>query len=101
MACARRHGKDFLTEAQLADAYARRFAGAAAITEQLTELHRDHEQFLSLEHRGWVVVSLVPTAPSPGVVAPNAQDPDRRSYPRGDRRPGRPPRQPRRRQRGS
>lgn len=52
MAVRREHGKDFLTEAQLADADARRFAGAAAITEQLTELHRDHEQFLSLEHQG-------------------------------------------------
>lgn len=70
----RGHGKDFLTEAQLADAYARRFAGAAAITEQLTELHRDHEQYLSLEHKGWVVVSLVPTAPAPGVVGPDAED---------------------------
>lgn len=70
----RGHGKDFLTEAQLADAYARRFAGAAAITEQLTELHRGHEHFLSLEQRGWVVVSLVPTAPAPGVVGPDAQD---------------------------
>jgi hypothetical protein len=70
----RGHGKDFLSEAQLADAYARRFAGAAAVTEQLADLHHDHEQFLSLENCGWVVVSMVPTAPAPGVVGPDAVD---------------------------
>lgn len=82
----RGHGKDFLTEAQLADAYARRFAGAAAITEQLTELHREHEQSLALEHRGWVVVSMVPTAPAPGVVGPEAQDVGRAWIERFERR---------------
>ena len=82
----RGHGKDFLTEAQLADAYARRFAGAAAITEQLTDLHCDHEQFLSLEHRGWVIVSLVPTAPAPGVVGPDAQEVGRQWIERFERR---------------
>ena len=47
---------------------------------------RDHEQFLSLENRGWVVVSLVPTAPSPGVVGPDAQEVGRQWIERFERR---------------
>lgn len=82
----RGHGKDYLTEAQLADSYARRFAGAAAITEQLTDLHHDHEKLLALEHLGWVVVSLVPTAPAPGVISPDAENEGRDWIERFERR---------------
>ena len=46
----------------------------------------DHEQFLSLEHRGWVAVSLVPNAPSPGVVGPDAQEVGRQWIERFERR---------------
>jgi hypothetical protein len=66
----RGRSKVYLTEAEVADAYSRRFTSADKRSERLLRDHADHTATLRTLRKGWIAVSLLPSGLGLGSVRP-------------------------------
>lgn len=63
--------KEYLTEAEVADSYSRRFASADRRALDLADLHAEFAASLNVEQQVWITVSLLPSNLGFGSMRPN------------------------------